>query len=306
MLDQYDFIKSTRKSPEADCPVVTIERTEKRLGGAANVAMNLRALEQNVTLIGVIGKDDIGRDLTQLCKEAGINADLVTDGTRCTTLKNRIVELDFKQNIRIDKESLDDIAIDFQNQMKSKIDNHLDKGIDIVILQDYNKGCLTEVLIKYIFEACKKRHLKVYVDPKNKHFELLSNAHLFKPNFKEFINYTGVDIPKTASEFDRIINAQKELKSQNYLITLSEHGIYYNDGQSSGIEPTSVLDDADVSGAGDTVIAVVAVLEQTHLSLQQIAQIANLCGATVCQIRGTSTIKLSDLQEFIHFVSSKN
>ena len=300
MIDRYIIGEHHRNSPEADCAVLNYERTEDRLGGAANVALNLVKLNQSVSLISVTGEDDGHTIINNLCSENQIEFKHILDPSRPTTIKKRFVDNDFRQFLRVDIESIeyieDNIAMEILGLVKEKIR----VGLDLIIIQDYNKGLLTEQIIIAVQELCKVHQIKLSVDPKHKHFSLLSNCDIFKRNIKELEFHYNQKIDLDVNSIYEAVAKLNFGKAKMTFVTLAEHGIYYQSGTEKGIIKGVEITDADVSGAGDTVIAILSLLLLIEKSIKQMATIANKCGAFVCKLQGVNCIKITDFQYIIH------
>jgi rfaE bifunctional protein kinase chain/domain len=300
MIDRYIVGKYHRNSPEADCAVLNYERTEDRLGGAANVALNLAKLNQHVSLISVTGEDEGHTIIKKLCSDNHIEFEHVSDPTRPTTIKKRFVDNDFRQFLRVDIESKEyvhkHIAIEILGLLKDKIK----AGLDLIIIQDYNKGLLSEQIINSIQKLCRVHQIKLSVDPKHKYFSLLSNCDIFKPNIKELEFHYNQKIDLDSNSIYEAVTQLNIGNAKMIFVTLAEHGIYYQSDTERGIINGVQITDADVSGAGDTVIAVLSFLLLREKSIKQMATIANKCGAFVCKLQGVNSINISDFQEITH------
>jgi len=301
MLDQYIIGQHNRQSPEADIPIVEVSNVKNKLGGAGNVANNLKSLGVDPILISTIGKDENGKILSKILDRSGIENHLIIDNNRKTTAKTRVVDSDFKQFIRIDDESNHNIDAQICNKVCNVINtirnNH---QIDAFIIQDYNKGLISPELIDYVQKMAISLNIKLLVDPKNENFELLSSCDVFKPNFSEIQRYLGnSNLLKNKESLLKCIDTPK-LKAKKIFITLAESGIFYKDDKSSGVVPGHNVEHPDVSGAGDTVISVLAILVLLDLKIHRIAKIVNKCGALVCKKKGISTISSTEFEEILN------
>ncbi len=293
MLDNYWYGNIERISPEAPVPVLTIQKKESRLGGAANVALNCRALGADVYLVSMTGKDAEGNSLIKKLKENNIHTDFcIQSKDRITTTKTRVIARN-QQAIRIDDEVITDLSIKDEHHF---IDICL-RAIqiekpDILILEDYNKGLLTENSIQKIITHCNHVGVMTAVDPKLRNFFAYSQVNLFKPNLKEVKEAFKIDLPVVNAQSLKKVHTElfKKLQHQVTLITLSEKGIYVNDNQSSHLLPSHIRQIADVSGAGDTVIAVASVIYFLSKDHWLAAQVANLAGGLVCEHPGVVSI----------------
>ncbi|MBT3179954.1 MAG: D-glycero-beta-D-manno-heptose-7-phosphate kinase [Candidatus Marinimicrobia bacterium] len=299
MLDKYIWGSVDRISPEAPVPIVHIERTDYHSGGAANVARNIHGLGGNVTLIGLIGKDDSGRILkTILSEDEGIRCQLVSDNARETIVKTRIIAQG-QQVVRLDRESISIPSAEIAATLKQTIINSLTE-IDAVILQDYNKGVFTQELIEWIMNLCQKKSIPVYVDPKKNHFSCFSDARLFKPNLSEFYSRNNdVNDFKKAGELFR-----KEHNFNMLMITQGEKGMTLFMKNEILQIPTKARAVHDVSGAGDTVIATFVLSDLCGLSPAQSAWLSNLAAGRVCEELGVVPINTASLLDIVNHHSN--
>jgi D-glycero-beta-D-manno-heptose-7-phosphate kinase len=293
MLDSYYFGKVDRISPEAPVPVLTFQKQEYRIGGAGNVALNTVALGATTYIASVIGNDEDGKILQQLYTDAGIDCNyLLTSNKRITTNKTRIIGHN-QQMLRLDKEHTNDIDETATIQLLQHIQQCIvEQQPQVVILEDYNKGVLTEQVIQTVTNWCNEQNIIVTVDPKKKNFFAYNNVTIFKPNLKEVKEGLNIDIVSINKENLNDVHAALQSKLQHTIsfITLSEHGVFYNDGKESNIIPTHVRNIADVSGAGDTVIATASLVYAATKNMRLSAEIANIAGGLVCEEVGTAAI----------------
>lgn len=293
MLDNYWWGNVDRISPEAPVPVVAISKRESRLGGAANVALNCRALGATVTLASVVGDDADGERLVALAEQAGIDTSLVAKSRkRPTTTKVRILSRN-QQMLRVDEEVTDELYTEEEHPFIDMVLKYLQKvKPDALIFEDYNKGVLKENVINHIIAHCREIGMVTVVDPKRRNFLAYRGVTIFKPNLKEVREGLHVDISKVSlTQLDVAHNRLHDaLQHHISFITLSENGVYFNDGTTSEILPSHIRNIADVSGAGDTVVAtatlVYAITRNTHL----MAEISNLAGGLVCEEAGVVAI----------------
>ena len=293
MLDNYWWGEVERISPEAPVPVVAVKHRESRLGGAANVALNCRSFGAKVTLAGIVGDDVDGRTLTELAQDAGIGTDLLMPSKkRATTTKTRVINRN-QQMMRLDDETTEELAVEEEHPFIDIVLRYLQREKpDVVIFEDYNKGVLKENVIQRIIAHCTEIGAVTAVDPKMKNFLAYKNVNIFKPNLKEVRE--GLDIPLhdiNKNELDKVHGMLKEaLQHQMSFITLSEHGVYYNDSNNSAIIPSHVRNISDVSGAGDTVIATAAMVYAATKNANLMAEVSNLAGGLVCEEVGVVPI----------------
>ena len=293
MLDTYWWGQVDRISPEAPVPVVALQRMEHRVGGAANVALNTVALGAHTTIVSVIGSDADGVLLQSLFEAQQIDASyLVTHASRITTNKTRVMSRN-QQMMRLDAEITTPISADIEALLLQKFTACLDaKKPDVVIFEDYDKGVLTPAGIKAAISICKSRNIVMAVDPKKNNFLAYKGVTLFKPNLKEVKEGLQVSIPAINLENLRAVHAalQTHLEHQISLITLSEKGMFYDTSTSAKIIPTHVRSIADVSGAGDTVIAVASLVYAATKNIELATEMANIAGGLVCEEVGTAAI----------------
>ncbi len=298
MVDAYLFGKVERISPEAPVPVVSVTGRNSRMGGAANVALNIKSLGGNPILCSVVGKDIRGKEFVDLMKKEG----LVTDGIqvsnhRPTTTKFRIVGNN-TQMLRVDEESTYPISSYEERPLIRKIRKIIEETrIDIIIMEDYDKGCITENIIEFVQDISEKYNIPVTVDPKRRNFAYYRDLTLLKPNFKELIEGVGKDIEN--GDIQGIKFAMLELMERNNIkigmVTLSEHGVLICERNTQRHIPAEVRNIADVSGAGDTVISTLSLAMAAGLKPQIAAILANLAGGLVCEEVGVVPVNKEQL-----------
>jgi rfaE bifunctional protein kinase chain/domain len=299
MLDTYMWGDVERISPEAPVPVVSLKKREQRIGGAGNVALNLQSLGAKPFVISITGKDDEADLLLRLFKEKQINTDYCISSTdRITTNKTRVISRN-QHMLRLDAEVTKDLTDNEEKELLNNFSRFIEKEKpDIIILEDYNKGVLTSSIIHQIISYCKKNNILTAVDPKRKNFFEYKGADLFKPNLKEakealnllFSNPTGDLLDDIHAELHNL------LEHHISFITLSDKGVYYREDDKSAWIPSHLRNIADVSGAGDTVIAVAATVYAATKNVHLMAEIANIAGVLVCEEVGTAVIDRLKLQ----------
>jgi rfaE bifunctional protein kinase chain/domain len=299
MIDAYLEGKVNRISPEAPVPILSFENEEKRLGGAANVAINLSCLGATTIMASVIGDDENGKELLGLFHEQKISTEgVIISKNRKTTVKTRVIGNN-QQLLRVDNEQCNSINESEESLLIARITEILEKGVDAVIFEDYNKGVLTKNTIEQVLGLCKKFNIITSVDPKKDNFFSYHGVSLFKPNLKELKDST----PHSFDVNDRIEfeNAVSELKrridAENVMITLSEKGVYICNDNQKFYFPAHYRNIADVSGAGDTVISVATLCLLIGLSADKIAAISNLAGGLVCEQVGVVPINRDQLKQ---------
>ena len=298
ILDTYWWGNVDRISPEAPVPVVVLDEKELRIGGAGNVALNTIALGAPTVLFSVIGNDAEGKDLLSLLGANNIHTKyIVKSDARLTTNKTRVISRN-QHMLRLDAETTKDInAIDQSSLIENFTDFVQKEKPSVVILEDYNKGVMSEQVIKQVIEICRQNNIVTTVDPKRKNFFCYKNVTIFKPNLKEVKDGLNVLLDDIDEPFLQDIHNQLQniLQHSISLITLSEKGIFYQHKNSSKIIATHVRNIADVSGAGDTVIAVASLVYAKTKDIDLAARMANIAGGLVCEEVGTAAINKEKL-----------
>ena len=295
MLDVYMKGKVERISPEAPVPIVSVTETFSRLGGAANVAQNLKGLGAKPILCSVIGNDDKSSELLSLMSEQDMTTSgIVKSNERITTRKVRIISNN-AQMLRVDTENTFDLTEKEHDLLMTEIKDIINnERIDGIILQDYNKGVLTENIIKEVVAIANDKNIPVGVDPKKKNFLSYKNVTFFKPNLKELRE--GLGISTKDESIDEIANAidslHKELNCKYIMTTLSERGVLIKDYETNTYHhlPAHIRKIADVSGAGDTVLSVAMLCLVCKQEAYKIAALSNLAGGLVCEELGAVSI----------------
>lgn len=302
MIDSYMWGKVNRISPEAPIPIVSIQKKEERLGGAANVGLNIKSLGAEPILLSVIGDDIYGKIFFDLLQQSKISTKgIVVNSKRKTTIKTRVIGKN-QHLLRVDEEDTSDISFDIENKLLEKLENIISEHkVDAIVFEDYNKGVLTKRMIQESIRIANESNIPTLVDPKQDNFFEYKDVTLFKPNFKEFIQGFKLDIEKdnykTISNFANQYIKQNNIKSM--LITLSENGILISYANKYSHFDALEIDIADVSGAGDTVISVAALCLASGLSFDKIAQISNIAGSLVCEKVGVVQVSKNQLLETV-------
>ena len=293
MVDAYLMGKVNRMSPEAPVPVVDLFEKDERIGGAGNVALNLAALGASPIICSVIGADSEGERLIQLFKDSNISTDgMYASSNRRTTVKTRVLSNN-QQLLRIDSEDTTLINSSEETQLLSQITSVLESGIDGIIFEDYNKGVLTPSLISAVLALAKAHQIPTTVDPKKDHFFEYKGCSLFKPNLKELKEGLQVDFDFSSNKeafLSAVSDLQSRLGNSISFITLSEHGVFIQEEEPIFIS-AHLRNIADVSGAGDTVIAVATLCLISGADVQTIAAISNIAGGLVCEQPGVVSIE---------------
>lgn len=299
MLDNYWWGEVERISPEAPVPVVKLKKREARMGGAANVAMNCRALGAKVTLASVVGKDHEGHMLRDMAEQEGIDTSLVMlSSERITTTKTRVMSRS-QHMLRMDDEIGEELSTKDEHPFLEKLLKYLQiHKPDVLIFEDYNKGVLKENIIARTIAHCRELGMVVAVDPKKDNFLAYKGVTIFKPNLKEVRE--GLNVPLDTINKASMDKVHKELKAVlNHditFVTLSEKGVYYGNS-SSEVVPSHLRSIADVSGAGDTVIATASIVYALTKDPALMAKISNIAGGLVCEEVGVVPISKKRLME---------
>ena len=292
MIDINYVSEVTRFAPEADIPIYNILDTNYILGGASNVAQNLKNLGANVEIISVIGNDIYGSKIKSLFDEKLIVHKLFIDNDRKTTQKNRIF-VNNKLNIRYDNECTNNISEHIENEIVNYI---LSKNnIDAIIISDYDKGVITEKLSQTLISYANKNNIPTFVDPKLNNFMKYKGCFLFKPNQNE------AEIISGEKNIDKILNFIKEkLECKNVLLTRGKEGMVLNNIYNK-IQHNSSINLLDVTGAGDIVLSVVVYFYLKDKNLLEASKIANYIGGKSVSFIGNYNISLSDIDEYFDF-----
>jgi rfaE bifunctional protein kinase chain/domain len=293
MLDSYIWGKVDRISPEAPVPVVSLDRREQRIGGAGNVALNCAGLGAKIFVLSVMGDDEEALELEKLLKESLIDTTgLLKSKNRITTNKTRVISRN-QQMMRLDAERSDDLNKNDEDALLKQVAEFIShEDPNILIFEDYNKGVLTERVIQETISLCRASGVITAVDPKRKNFFDYKKVDIFKPNLKEVREglHLLFDNPDLYLLRDIHAQLQKQLEHRVSLITLSEKGIFYQEDNNAAIVPSHMRNVSDVSGAGDTVIAVASMVYAATKNAHLMAEIANIAGGLVCEDVGTVAV----------------
>jgi rfaE bifunctional protein kinase chain/domain len=299
MLDTYMWGSVERISPEAPVPIVSLHKTNYRIGGAGNVALNIQSLGAKVAVLSVIGNDDDGNKLEKLFAENDISTDhLVRSSARITTNKTRIISRN-QQMMRLDAEITKDLDEKDANNLLLNVKRFIkDEKPDVIVFEDYNKGVLTEMVIREVIALCKEAGVLTAVDPKRKNFFSYKGVDIFKPNLKEVkeglnLLVDDVNLPALKDIHEQLAN---NLHHNISFITLSDKGVFYQQENNQALIASHLRNIADVSGAGDTVIAVASLVYAATKNVYLMAEIANIAGGLVCEEVGTVAINKDKLQ----------
>jgi D-beta-D-heptose 7-phosphate kinase/D-beta-D-heptose 1-phosphate adenosyltransferase len=312
ILDQFIWGKVERISPEAPVPVVHVQRESYMTGGSLNVANNIRILKGTVYPCGVVGRDREGRMLVKIIRSEGIDAGgIVYDRERPTSLKTRIIAHS-QQVVRFDREKTGDISEAHQRKIFQFI-HHKIATSDVVIIEDYGKGVVQPRLLRDVIRVAKKFKKPVLVDPKDKHFSYYKGVTAITPNRKEaYTMFENGGVRRAASLDEVGKGLLKRLDAEAVLVTVGEDGmmLFEKRGTVTHI-PTAAREVYDVSGAGDTVIAVLAMAIAAGAQMMEAAMISNLAAGIVVGKLGTATVQPEELKRAVenctlNFKTTKN
>ncbi|MCH2197147.1 MAG: bifunctional ADP-heptose synthase [Flavobacteriales bacterium] len=293
MIDAYYWGRVDRISPEAPVPIVQITERENRLGGAANVALNVMSLGAKPIICSVIGNDEKADLFEALLAKRDFSSEGIERSTeRPTTVKTRIISSD-QHLLRVDEESTRALSQAEETAFIQRCTKVIESGeVDVLIFEDYNKGLLTEHVISSLISLARKHNIPVTVDPKKENFFAYQHATLFKPNFKELVEGVKLDIDKNSDEaiVAGIREMESKLSNELSLVTLSERGVMVKQGDQVQRIPAHPRKIIDVSGAGDTVISVASLILALKGDPAVIAGMSNLAGGLVCEKVGVVPI----------------
>jgi len=292
MVDNYIIGKVDRVSPEAPVPVVDVTSLDSRLGGAGNVALNIKAMGGIPILCSVIGNDKEGEELKNLLAKQGLTSRaILSSDKRKTTMKTRILGNNH-QLLRIDHE----IKTEIDTLDSFLLDEHFNRELeiaDVIIFEDYNKGVLHAKNIEKFIHKCNSLNKPTIVDPKKSNFLTYKKTTLFKPNLKEIKE--GLNIENNLESIEEVIEAvtllESKLGNTISMVTLSERGVLIKKGDDYKIIPAHIRNIADVSGAGDTVVSVAALCLALNTNIETLAELSNLAGGLVCEKTGVVPVE---------------
>lgn len=295
MLDSYIWGSVDRISPEAPVPIVRVRKRDFRLGGAANVALNVQALGAKPILCALIGDDDAGNKLLDCLDQQGMSKEgIVVSKNRPTTVKTRLIA-SHQHVVRVDEESDQELLKDEEDQLVKQIQQLIDK-CDAIIFEDYDKGVISASLIDKTIVMATKKNIPTIVDPKKRNFLSYKGVTLFKPNLKELREGLKLDIDAgDEGQVEQAVEKLKQILDSGVMVTLSEHGVYIDYQSEQKKFPAHKREIADVSGAGDTVVSIAGLCVAIGMKPGLIAALSNLGGGLVCEHTGVVPINKKEL-----------
>ncbi|HRK54562.1 MAG TPA: bifunctional ADP-heptose synthase [Cyclobacteriaceae bacterium] len=295
MLDSYIWGSVDRISPEAPVPIVRVKKRDFRLGGAANVALNVQALGAKPILCALIGDDDAGNKLLDCLNQQGMSKEgIVVSKNRPTTVKTRLIA-SHQHVVRVDEESDQELLKEEEEELLKQI-QQLIEGCDAIIFEDYDKGVINASLIEKTVAFAAKKNIPTIVDPKKRNFLSYQGVTLFKPNLKELREGLKLDIDAGDDmQVKKAVEKLKEILNAGVMVTLSEHGIYIDHLAEQKKYPAHKREIADVSGAGDTVVSIAGLCVALGVKPGLIAALSNLGGGLVCEHTGVVPIDKTKL-----------
>jgi rfaE bifunctional protein kinase chain/domain len=295
MLDQFLIGRVTRISPEAPVPIVQFGREENRIGGAANVAHNVVALGGRAHLVGLVGRDSAAATLRDALGECGLAADgLVEDAGRPTTTKVRLVTDRHQQVARVDYEQDGEAAGAIEDALVARA-SALGAAAGAIVISDYLKGCVTRRLVRELVRVGRSRRIPLLVDPKIPHIDYYAGASLVTPNHHEAEIATHTRIRTDAEAAEAARRFRDRAGCDGILVTRGEHGMWLLDGDVEGALPATAREVADVTGAGDTVIATLALALAAGATSAEAARLANHAAGLVVAKFGPATVTVEEL-----------
>jgi rfaE bifunctional protein kinase chain/domain len=295
MIDHYIYGSANRLSPEAPVPIVNVKNESTTLGGAGNVVQNLVALGAKVMVAGVIGNDASGHDLVEMLESEGVKTNaIIKDNTRATTVKTRVL-VGSHQLVRIDRENTDAVTGDLEDKLLSQLSATIEQA-DIVLLSDYNKGLFAPGLTQRLIKMAHQHQKKVVIDPKGLNYEKYKGAYIIKPNRKELAEAAKTEKIGNITDLENAAKTIFQQTDAEYLIvTLSEEGMAIVTTANSTLLPVKATEVFDVTGAGDTVIAVIAYFIALGLPIEEACELANHAAAIVIRHIGSATTTIDEI-----------
>lgn len=298
MIDAYMWGKVDRISPEAPVPVISVTKHESRLGGAANVGLNINELGATPILCACIGNDTYGNEFTNLLKNNNMPVQgIMTSNKRQTTVKTRIISNN-QHLLRVDDETDKPLDNDTEQAFINHIDNLFETyNFNAIIFEDYDKGNITPSIIEHVVKKANSKNIPTLVDPKKRNFLNYNNVTVFKPNFKEICEGLKIELQK--GDINELNNSAlklcKMLNAKHVMVTLSELGVFVTNNNTYCHTPAQQRGITDVSGAGDTVISVTACALAAGLDINTSVKLANIAGGLVCEQVGVVPVNKNQL-----------
>jgi len=298
MVDAYIWGNVKRISPEAPVPIINTTGKEFRLGGAANVALNLHALGAKAILCAIVGADHEGDRFIERLRVRKIEGKgIVKSKYRPTTMKTRILS-GYQHIVRIDSEIDAPLSKEEENDLLAQVFEHMNEA-DIIVFEDYDKGTITENIIKKVIQRAREKNIPTVVDPKRRNFHNYAGATIFKPNLKELVQ--GLKLEEKPKKIPDIIKAVNQLKDlievDEIYLTLAEKGVIAKSNDDEIHVPAHLRTISDVSGAGDTVIGIISLCKALGLSMNFCAHLSNIGGGLVCEHVGVVPVNRAQLFE---------
>ncbi|HEY5690821.1 MAG TPA: bifunctional ADP-heptose synthase [Cyclobacteriaceae bacterium] len=295
MLDSYIWGHVDRVSPEAPVPIVRVKKRDYRLGGAANVALNIQALGAKPVLCALVGEDDPGNKLLECLDQQNMSREgIVVSKNRPTTIKTRIIA-SHQHVVRVDDESDQELVKDEEHELLKQIEMLIPK-CNAIIFEDYDKGVINASLIAKTVAMANKKGIPIIVDPKKRNFMAYNGVTLFKPNLKELREGLKLDIDGgDQSQVEKAVGILRKQLNAGVMLTLSERGVYIDYKSSKLKLAAHTREIADVSGAGDTVVSIAGLCVALDLEPGLIAALSNLGGGLVCEHTGVVPINKDEL-----------
>lgn len=296
MIDSYVFGGTQKISSEAPVPIISVDKREKRLGGAANVALNIQALGATPILCSVVGDDPDGETFERLLEYQGMpNKGIIRSQNRITTNKLRILS-GSQQLLRIDSEDTHPLVDLDKKSLLNHIVN-LSRECDLIIFEDYDQGTVHADIISETIKVARDRNIPIAVDPKRQNFLSYEGVTLFKPRLTELEskNDKNLDFRLPSNLKKAVDKLNKEIKAENYIISLDEGDIFYQSKESEGVYPTRLKGVSDMSGVGNAIISISGLGLAAGLKLEAIAELANISASIVARYPGVAPIEKPDL-----------
>ena len=297
MVDAYIWGVVDRISPEAPVPIIQVKTRDYRLGGAANVALNILSMGATPVLCALAAEDENGKRLVALMEETKLTREgIVISKSRPTTTKVRVIA-SHQHVLRIDQESDSEATAEEEKELLRRIERLL-PACDVVIFEDYDKGVITPTLISQTVQWARAKGIPTVVDPKKRNFLHYRGVTLFKPNVKELREGLKIDLDASdpLSVKEAVKQVKEKLEAEGVMLTMSEHGIFIDYLGEQLTVPAHKREIADVSGAGDTVVSIAALCVALKLPARDIAGLSNLGGGLVCQHVGVVPINTEELR----------